>query len=255
MLSTLGVVWIRPRAAEHNSDEWLHLLAARRFGGKSLLDWVVRRVTDAQRLDGVIVVLAADADQQQVGQRVPPDVPCYFSDRRDPLARLTAAVDEYPAAALVCVGVENPFIDPVLIDQLITAAESGGHCDYASYFSRESRIAALSQLGVLAEWISTDALRRADRMARHARERQDVASYIRAHPRKFRTLRIPIPVELDRDDLRLAISVEEDWDHAHEIYEALGPEGLEWQRIADLLDRQPALRRRMAVLNRATASL
>jgi spore coat polysaccharide biosynthesis protein SpsF (cytidylyltransferase family) len=50
--------------------------------------------------------------------------------------------------------------------------------------------------------------------------------------------------------VRLTIDLDEDWDHALAIYEALGPERLDWQRIARLLDHQPALRSRMAALNR-----
>ena len=46
------------------------------------------------------------------------------------------------------------------------------------------------------------------------------------------------------------VDLDEDWDHALAIYEALGPEWLDWQRIARLLDHQPALRSRMAALNR-----
>jgi len=49
----------------------------------------------------------------------------------------------------------------------------------------------------------------------------------------------------------LTVDIEEDWDHALAIFEALGPEAMDWQRIAKLLDHQPDLRRRMAALNRA----
>jgi len=255
MLSTLGVVWIPPHTADEDPVSWLRLLPTRRFGGKSLVDWVVRRVTDAQRLDGVIVVMGADDAERQVGRLVPPDVPCFYSDRGDALGRLAAAADEYPAAALVGVSVENPFVDPVLIDQLLTAAETQGNFDYATYVGREHGAAALAQLGVLAEWISAEALRRADRLARRASDRQSMGGFLQQRPRQFRTLRVPLPAELDRDDLRLAISVEEDWDHAQVIFEALGPDGLDWQRIANLLDCQPALRRRMADLNRTAAAL
>ena len=57
--------------------------------------------------------------------------------------------------------------------------------------------------------------------------------------------------DIDRDDVRFRIDEEEDWEHTLEIYEAIGPEALNWQRIADLLNHQPALRRRMAALNRS----
>jgi spore coat polysaccharide biosynthesis protein SpsF (cytidylyltransferase family) len=61
---------------------------------------------------------------------------------------------------------------------------------------------------------------------------------------------VPVPEPLDREDLRLRLEVEEDWDHAQMILEALGPENLDYQRIASLLDSHPAMRERMAALNR-----
>jgi spore coat polysaccharide biosynthesis protein SpsF (cytidylyltransferase family) len=69
----------------------------------------------------------------------------------------------------------------------------------------------------------------------------------------FNVRLIPLPPELDRDDLRLKIDFEEDWEHAQVIFEALGHDEWDWQHVADLLDSQPALRKRMAVLNRAKA--
>ena len=63
---------------------------------------------------------------------------------------------------------------------------------------------------------------------------------------------IPAPVELDRDDVRLALDSAEDWEHAQLILDALGPENLEWQRIVSLLDEHPDLRERMASLNQET---
>ena len=74
--------------------------------------------------------------------------------------------------------------------------------------------------------------------------------YLYSHPEIFSLRLLPVPTELDRDDLRLTIDVDEDFENAQEIYEALGPESLDWQRIAGLLDQQPAIRERMAYLNR-----
>lgn len=75
-------------------------------------------------------------------------------------------------------------------------------------------------------------------------------SFMYSRPEEFRLRLIPVPVELDHDDVRLTIEHEEDWEHAETIFEALGPDELDWQRIARLLRQQPALRERMAVLNR-----
>jgi spore coat polysaccharide biosynthesis protein SpsF len=247
MLKTLGIVQACFRSPGFRAN------AMRRLGGKSLLEWVVRRVTDSTRLDGVIVVACDVIDHGALCKLVPSDVPVFLSDAPDTLSRYVRALEEYPAEAVVRVRGDNPFIDPTLIDRLVTTAELHPNCDYVSYASRDGRPAILSPVGVYAEWFRVRALRRAARAAQDPADREEVTRYLYSHPEKFRVRLVPAPSEIDREDVRLTISNDEDWDHALAIYEALGPEALDWQRIAELLDHQPALRRRMAALNRACA--
>jgi len=61
---------------------------------------------------------------------------------------------------------------------------------------------------------------------------------------------IPTPDRIDRDDVRLTLDIEEDWENALAIFDAIDPDEVDWQRIANLLDHQPAMRSRMAALNR-----
>jgi spore coat polysaccharide biosynthesis protein SpsF len=247
MLKTLGIVQVRRESGPLESK------VGRKLGGKSLLELVVRRVTDCQRLDGVVVVFTGEDSDELIRQLVPPDVPIFAGVKRDPLATFAAALDEFPARAIVRVCADNPFIDPVLIDRLVSTADAHPHCDYISYCCANGRPAILTQLGLFAEWCSAESLRLAQREAQRAADREQVTGFLYAHPERFSVRLIPLPAELDRDDLRLRIDVEEDWEHAQVIFEALGPGEWDWQRIADLLDHQPALRKRMAVLNRATA--
>lgn len=247
MLKNLGIVqacFSSPR---------LRFNSARKIGGKSVLEWVVRRVTDCQRLDGVIVLTSDAVENHFVSQLVPLDVPVFVSNRPDALGRFVAAIDEYPAESIVRVCADYPFTDPMLIDRLITTAEAHANCDYVSYWSRDGRPAILSPVGMYAEWIRTAALRKAHRKATTPAERSAVTQCLYSHPESFNLRLIPAPTRIDRDDVRLKVDFEEDWEHALTIYEALGPE-LDWQRIADLLDQQPALRRRMASLNRVHAT-
>ena len=81
-------------------------------------------------------------------------------------------------------------------------------------------------------------------------DRENITRYVYRHPEQFQLRLIPVPSQLDRVDLRLGIDVEEDWENIQLIVDALGPESLEWQRIAGLLEQHPAIRQRMAVLNR-----
>jgi spore coat polysaccharide biosynthesis protein SpsF len=248
MLKTLGII----QACFHSPR--FRCNATRKLGGRSLLEWVIRRVTDSTRLDGVIVVACETEDYCAVSHLVPSDVPVFFGEGNDALARFAKALEQYPAEGVVRIRGDNLFIDPGLIDRLVTTAEAHPNCDYVSYCSRDGQPAILSPVSVYAEWFRASALYKANRMARSPLDREHVTRYIYSHPEKFSLRLMPAPTEIDREDLRLTIDIDEDWDHALVLYEALGSEWLDWQRIARLLDHQPALRNRMATLNRVHAS-
>jgi spore coat polysaccharide biosynthesis protein SpsF len=251
MLKTLGIIEASSTATRPGRHRLFNNLAFRRLAGQSLVEWVVRRVTEAQRLDGVIVLAEDTAEGKLVASLVPPDIPVFLGSQCDPLSRVVAAIREYHTVSVVRVRVDSPFVDPELIDGLIRAAGTGRDCDYVSYCSSDGRPAVLSKIGIFAEWCRAEALRRADREANRTVDRLDVTRYLYTHPGAFQVRLIPIPEKLDRQDVRLTLDGQEDWDHMEQILDALGSECLNWQRIAGLLDQQPALRRRMAVLNRA----
>ena len=125
---------------------------------------------------------------------------------------------------------------------------------YVTFCSRDGRPAILSPVHVYAaEWFRSSALRRDNRLDKDVADREHVTRFLYTQPEKFNIQLKPAPTEIDRDAVRLIVDIEEDWDHALAIYEALGPELLDWRQIANLLDHQPALRSRMAVLNRVHA--
>lgn len=247
MLKTLGIVDACFRSEDARAK------ASRKMGGKSVLEWVVRRTTDCQQLDGVIVVTTQEPENDFVSALTPLDVPVFVGTRPDPLGCLAAALEAFPAEALVRLDAASPFVDPALVDSLAIVAEARPQCDYAGYASRDGRPATLSPVGVYAEWVKTKALHAASKKARAADDRENPTRFIYSHPEKFAVHLIPAPAGIDRDDVRLRLDIEEDWDHALTIFDALGPEALDWQRIADLLVHQPALRKRMAALNRVHA--
>lgn len=248
MLRTLGVVQACFK------DEETRAKAARRLRGKAILEWVVRRVTDAMRLSGVIVVTDNSQENAFIRGTVPADVPVFTGRQSDNLGRVAAALEEYRAEAAVFVRADTPFIDPGLIDRLINTAQLHDDCDIVSYCSHDGRPAILSPVGVYAEWCKVSTLWKANRLARTEPERREVTRYLLAHPEMFKIRLIPAPAQIDREDVRLAMDVPEDWEHALAIFDALGSEEFDWQRIATLLDNQPTLRRRMADLNRAQSA-
>lgn len=253
MLETLGIVQLR--IPHHQASRCSADLLSRRLAGRSVLEWIVRRVTDAQQLDGVIALTDDFAAHKDIIAAIPPDVPVYLSQADDGLTRAVEAVEKYPCRSVVLLSVDTPFVDPSLIDRLVITAQANPECDYIGYRQRDGRPSVMSQVGVFAEWCTGRALREAHRKAEAPADRVSATHYIYSHPEQFQLRLLSAPDALDRHDLRLRISCEEDWEHAAMIAEALGEEALEWQSVAGLLDSQPAIREQMARLNNVTDTI
>ena len=89
MIKTLGIVEV-PWQTAGLKDGF-----RRRLGGKTLVEWVARRVSDCQRLDGVILLVGDSEIDRQIAELAPTDVPVFMSRQSDPLGRYAAAIDEY----------------------------------------------------------------------------------------------------------------------------------------------------------------
>jgi spore coat polysaccharide biosynthesis protein SpsF len=240
MPTTLGIV-------EAAVTDGLKGKIARKLGGKSLLEWIVRQVTDSTRLDGVVVV-SCDAECDALADLAPPDI-AFVPSGGDVLGAYATLLRQRAADSVVRVCADSPFIDPALIDRLIRTADDHPECDYIGYVLRGGRPAIFSPLGIFAEWCRADALLTAAREVTDPLDRRQPTRFVASRPERFRLRLIGAPPAMDRGDLRLTIASEEDWEHTQAIYDALGPEGMDWQRVADLLDNHPALSQRMAALN------
>ncbi|PHR96058.1 MAG: hypothetical protein COA78_29190 [Blastopirellula sp.] len=228
-----------------------HSLASRRFAGKPLAEWLVRRVSDAHHVDGVIVVVQESDEQQHITQLIPNDIPVFVSSKADPLARFVDAMQAYPSEGVIRVSIENPFVDPTLIDRLIITSQEHRNCDYIGYCTETGQSALESSLGFFAEWYQSKAITRAERESKSAGERFDIGRALLDYPEIFQLRLLPVPEQLNREDVRLSVCGDEDWEHSLEILEALGADSLDWQEVIQLLHQQPQLRGRMAQLNGA----
>jgi len=248
MVEALCVIHFPSHPTDSSSHEIP--LDARRFGGSSLLEWIARRVGDAQHVNQIVVVVGPDEATSPVVKLLPQDVEVFTSQANDALGQVADVVRHYRVEGVVRVSVDSPFVDPELIDRLVDAANAHPKCDYIGYSLSDGRPAIQSHIGVFADWYRASAILNADQKAAHPEDRNDVTRFICGHTEMFQLRLLPAPAELDRQDLRLTVDMGEDWDHIEEIFDALGPESLDWKHIAGLLDRQPVMLARMADLNR-----
>jgi spore coat polysaccharide biosynthesis protein SpsF (cytidylyltransferase family) len=63
-----------------------------------------------------------------------------------------------------------------------------------------------------------------------------VTRVIYSHPEKYNLRLMPAPAELAQSMARLNLDCDEVWERVQTLYDALGPEALDWRRVAGLLE-------------------
>ena len=81
MLKTLGCVLLSSAEAMPVSNR-LGTFAGRQLAGVPLVDWVVRRATEAQKLSDIVVVVPSECDEAELRKLVPPDVEVFVTPSR-----------------------------------------------------------------------------------------------------------------------------------------------------------------------------
>ncbi|PQO29391.1 hypothetical protein DTL21_25335 [Bremerella cremea] len=228
-------------------------LAGRKLAAKPLIEWLVRRVSEAELIDGIVVVMPDEPQYRELANLIPLDIPCHFSTKSTPLARLADASAEYPSSSVVRVPLETPFCDPVLIDRLLTTAQQHEKKDYIGYSMEDGSPACRSNIGLFAEWIRSSALAKAAREVKSVADSYHINSSFLDYPELFKQETLPVPKSLDRNDLRFSVGNEDDWEELLAIVDVLGTETLEWQDMVRVIDGQPTMRDRMAQRNRVIA--
>ena len=206
----------------------------RSLGGKTVLEWVARQMTDSLRLDGVVVVTDLSEENMFVKMMTPLDVPVFMTDAVDTLSALASTLESFPSEHCVYIGLDWPLIDSHLIDRLIVAAESNPNGKYAAFeFDNDSRKGR--PLGMFAEWYDVKALHRANRKATDPIHRAYPGLYFLECAEKASLTLIPAPQPFCDHDLCLTINNEDDWDNITMIFESIDADNIHWHHIAELL--------------------
>ena len=232
MIKTLGIIdglLTTDRQRRHVS---------RSLGGKTVLEWVTRQMTDSLRLDGVVVVTDHSEENMFVKMMTPLDVPVLMTHAADTLSALSQVLESFQADHCVYMGLNWPLIDSHLIDRLIIAAESNPNGKYAAFqFDNDSQKGR--PLGMFAEWFDVKALHRANRKATDPIHRRLPGMYFLECAEKTNLTLIPAPQPFCEHDLCLTIESEDDWDDVTMIFESIDADNIHWQHIAKLLSALP----------------
>ncbi len=211
---------------------------------------MARRITECQLIDTVLVV----------GSNVPapllsggiPGVQSMNLPTMHACERLAMAADASQAEWVVCLPANRPFVDAILIDQLLSAAIKTGNCDYVGYGTEQGDCSRMEQLGLAGEVCHADTLRRlrrnADRLSAEC-DQSVIANWLGKAPGAYHLKFIPLPTQLDRDDLRFTVTNETDWDDVELLCETVSDDDSQWDQLTQLVSSNRDLRRSMESRN------
>ena len=191
-----------------------------KVGGKPLLGYLLDRVDQSQRLDGVVVA-TTDRDEDEAIEQfcLERGVACYRGSSEDVLGRYWGAAKEAGAEVVVRLTGDNPLIDPEMIDWVVGEFVAAD-VDYASN-TLERGFAR----GMDVEVFTIGALERAQAETDRPYDREHVTPYFYGNPDKFR---------LKSVEQRLTVDTREDLERIRQVIERA--DGTRYSHLVEILE-------------------
>lgn len=172
------------------------------LGGKPVLSWVIDRLKLAKNIDKIVVATTTNpADNAICDLADKHDVRFFRGSEDDVLERYWRAAKRHKADPIIRVCSDCPFIDPVLVDQLIDFFHNKKG-NYAG-FDGNGRY----PWGLGAEVVSFRALEVAFAVADRPECREHVTMFVWKQPRSFFIDKLPLP-KLDRSYSNISLTID-----------------------------------------------
>jgi spore coat polysaccharide biosynthesis protein SpsF len=190
--------------------------ASRLFGkvmmnmaGRSLLAYLVERISKARMLDSIVVATTTNPQDNFIIEECERHgIPNFRSGEFDVLSRYVSAARACQADIIVRVTADNPFTDPASIDRVVETIVREA-ADYAT----ENRLPA----GVAGEALTRQALAFIDSVAATKPLREHVTLYAKENPQALHCAFLEPRPACDRPDLSFAVDTLDEYLYAREI--------------------------------------
>jgi len=145
------------------------------------------------------------------------NVSFFRGDEDNVLNRFINCANQYELEGIVRICSDNVFLD---IQKLVELYNHKKHnTDYVS-FSIDNKPSIKTHFGLWAEWVSVEALKRAQQSTNDSLYTEHVTNYIYGHPHQFKTKFIPIEIENDKT-IRLTTDTVQDFEIQQKIFSDL----------------------------------
>lgn len=221
------------------------------LGTKSVLSWVIERVSLARQVQQVVVATTNSPADEPIAELCRAHgIACFRGHEHDVLKRFVDAAQAFRADQVIRVNADNPLIDPAFVDTLCEELSASG-AEYISYATAAGRPVMLTALSFFAEALTAPCLLRADREMSSPPAREHVTIGIYQAPEQYRVRFLPVPACCNDSRLRFTLDTQADLDLLREIVTAMGPDARDWpaDRVVSMVAWRPDWLARMEALN------
>lgn len=203
----------------------------REIDKKPLLYYSVKRASLSKYIDKLVVATTNKTKDDSIEEWcLANGIECFRGSEEDVLDRYYKAALKYEFEIIVRVTADDPFIDPKIIDLLITAILSYNK-DYVTMRNKTNTW----PYGLDVEVFTFETLQKTWKKASKKPHREHVTMYIKENTDDFKTLEIPLDEDLS--DIRLTVDYEEDFVRAEKLLCYLIANfgiGFSWQQVVNL---------------------
>jgi len=190
------------------------------YNGKTIIDIIIEKTLNSFGSHQIVIATTknkSDDTIEDIGEKYGINV--YRGDETNVLKRFIEASQYFGFDNIIRICADNPFIQIESIHSLIEKANN--NFDYIGYTVKNSLPAIKSHLGLYPEFISSNALKKVINSTSEIKYLEHVTNYIYENPYKFNIKWICADQKVfSRDDLRLTIDTEVDFNLTKELYRA-----------------------------------
>jgi spore coat polysaccharide biosynthesis protein SpsF len=219
--------------------------ALMKISGKPMLEHIIDRLKTSKTIDSIIVATTTQKRDEEIIELAKTCGVNYFAgDEDDVLGRFVKAADKGEADIIVRVTSDNPLIDVPSLDNMVKT-----HIERKVDYTFNINDTSLNfykngiALGLGAEVVSADALRKVFTLAKKPYQREHVTIFMEEHPELFKILHVKAPSVLQKPNIRLTVDTKEDLQLVRKIYTKLYQESkvVDSRQAVRFLEENPEL--------------
>ncbi len=190
------------------------------FNGKSIIDILIDKLKSIDENTNVILATSTNTINDALVDTIKDKIIRVRGSENDVLNRFIQAAKENNVNKIIRVCSDNPFLDIEGLKQLLEYSKQTS-ADYVG-FRINNKPSIQTHFGFWAEYVSLKALQKVDSLTQEKLYHEHVTNYIYTHSDSFNIEWLDTPQFINgRDDIRLTIDTQADFDNAKTIYKAL----------------------------------